>query len=147
MKKISATALILLFAIAANAQAAETFDPLKDRQLFFDCLNIAAVLTVIYLVSSFILKIFQGVYTFRLKNRILDKGTEENIIKQLIQPEKKDNQKTILQWFFMLLAIGIGLVLIKLIQPFGIHSLAILAFSMAAGFGGYYYFSKQEKGI
>ena len=55
---------------------------------------------------------------------MLDKGTEENIMRQLIQPEKKDNQKTILQWFFMLLAIGVGLVLVKLIQPFGIHSLA-----------------------
>jgi hypothetical protein len=28
-------------------------------------------------------------------------------------------------------------------MPFGIHSLAILALSVAAGFGAYYYFSRQ----
>jgi hypothetical protein len=43
----------------------------------------------------------------------------------------------------MMAAIGAGLILVSLTRPFGLHSLAILAFSMAAGFGAYYYFTRQ----
>jgi hypothetical protein len=141
MKKLLATATILCFAFAAHAQ--DVFDPLKDRQLYFDVLNISAVLTGIYLFSSFILHIVNQHYSFRIKNRILDKGTEENIVRQLLQSDKKENKNYILQWFCMLAAIGAGLTLVSLIRPFGLHSLAILAFSIAAGFGAYYYFTRQ----
>jgi len=144
MKKLSTTAVIICLALAAQAQVQDAFDPFKDRQLYFDCLNIGAVLAGIYLISSFILKIIQGAYSFKLKNRMLDKGTEENIIKQLIQPDKKENRNYLLQWFFMLAAIETGLILVTLIRPFGLHSIAILAFSLAAGFGAYYYFTRQN---
>jgi hypothetical protein len=141
MKRILSTTAILFFAFAARAQ--ENFDPLKDRQLYFDCLNICAVLAGIYMISSFILQLIRNHYSFRIKNRILDKGTEENIIKQLLQPDKKENKNYVLQWFCMLAAIGAGLLLVTLVRPFGLHSLAIMAFSIAAGFGAYYYFTRQ----
>ena len=141
MKKLSITALISF--IAMGAQAQENFDPFKDRDFIFDALHICATLVVIYLISSFILQAIKAAMTGRIKNRMLDKGTEENIVRELLRPEKKDSKKEILQWFFMLVAIGIGLLLIKIIMPFGLHSLAILALSIAAGFGGYYYFSRQ----
>ena len=142
MKKILSTTAVLCFAVAARAQ--ENFDPLKDRQLYFDVLNICAVLAVIYLISSFLLQMIRNHYNFRIKNRILDKGTEENIVRQLLQPEKKENKNYILQWFCLLAAIGAGLFLVNLIRPFGLHSLAIMAFSIAAGFGAYYYFSRER---
>ena len=142
MKKILSTTAILCFAIAAQAQ--DNFDPLKDRQLYFDILNICAVLAVIYLISSFLLQMIRNHYNFRIKNRILDKGTEENIVRQLLQPEKKENKNYILQWFCLLAAIGAGLFLVNLIRPFGLHSLAIMAFSIAAGFGAYYYFTRER---
>jgi hypothetical protein len=145
MKKISVTVLVLCFSIAAQAQEAP-FDPFRDRQVFFDCSQILAVLAVIYLVSSFIVQMVRQYYTFRIKNRILDRGTEENIVRQLIQPEKKENRNYILLWFFMLAALGVGIISISLTRPFGLHSFAILAFSMAAGFGAYYYFTRQEAG-
>ncbi|MDP4130113.1 MAG: hypothetical protein Q8918_01840 [Bacteroidota bacterium] len=144
MKKILSTAIILSLAFAVQAQPQEVFDPLRDRQLYFDILNISAVLTGMYLISSFILQIFKQHYNYRIKNRMLDKGTEENIVRQLLQPGKKENKNGILQWFFMLAAIGAGLLLVTVIRPFGLHSLAILAFSLAAGFGGYYYFSRER---
>jgi hypothetical protein len=143
MKKLLATVTILCFAFAAHAQ--DVFDPLKDRQLYFDILNICAVLTGIYLISSFILHIVKQHYSYRIKNRILDKGTEENIVLQLLRPDKKENKNYILLWFCMLAAIGAGLTLVNLIRPFGLHSLAILAFSIAAGFGAYYYFTRQTE--
>lgn len=143
MKKILSTAIILSFVFVAQAQ--DSFDPLRDRQLYFDILNISAILTGMYLISSFILQIFKQHYNYRIKNRILDKETEENIVRQILQPNKKENKNYILQWFFMLAAIGIGLILIMLIQPLGLRSLAILALSLAAGFGAYYYFTRKTE--
>jgi hypothetical protein len=144
MKKTLATAAVLSFTIAAQAQD-NNFDPFKDRQLYFDILNICGVLAVIYLLSSFIMLILKQHYNYRIRNRMLDKGTEENIVRQLLPPDKKDNRNYILQWFCMLAAIGAGLILVSLIRPFGLHSLAILAFSLAAGFGAYYYFTRHAE--
>jgi hypothetical protein len=141
MKKLLTTASILFLAISAQAQ--DNFDPLKDRQLYFDVLNICAVLTGMYLISSFILQIIKQHYNYRIKNRMLDKGTEENIVRELLQTDKKENKNNILQWFFMLTGIGAGLILVSLFRPYGLHSVAILAFSIAAGFGASYYFSRQ----
>lgn len=143
MKKLFTTSAIIFFVFTTQAQAPDNFDPLKDRQLYFDILNIAAVLTGIYLISSFIQRLLKQYYGYRIKNRMLDKGTEENIVRHLLQPEKKDNKSFILQWFCMLSAIGAGLMLVNWIRPFGLISLSILAFSMAAGFGAYYYFSRE----
>jgi hypothetical protein len=145
MKKISLTAVVSLLVIAAQAQAPENFEPFKDREFLFDVLHIGTVLIAIYLISSFLLQMFKAGMTARIKNRMLDKGTEENIVRELLQPDKKENKNYILQWFFMLIAIGIGLLLLMLTTPFGLHSLAILAFSIAAGFGAYYYFSRQTE--
>jgi len=144
MKKILGTAIILGFVLVAQAQ--DNFDPLRDRQLYFDILNISAILTGMYLISSFILQIFRQHYGYRIKNRMLDKGTEENVVRQMLQPEKKENKNHILQWFFTLAAIGIGLILVTVIRPYGLRSLAILALSLAAGFGAYYYFTKEREG-
>jgi hypothetical protein len=145
MKKIFATATVLCFAFAAKAQ--ENFDPSKDRQFYFDILNMVGVLSGLYLISSFIQRLFKQYYGYRIKNRMLDKGTEENIVKELLKPDKKDNKDYFLQWFCMMAAIGAGILLVTWIRPFGLHSLAILAFSIAAGFGAYYYFSRQTDKI
>jgi hypothetical protein len=144
MKRLLSTASILFLALAAEAQDKDIFDPLKDRQLYFDTLNICAVLAGMYLISSFIQGLMKQYYGFRIKNRMLDKGTEENVVRHLLQPEKKQNRASTLQWFCMLTAIGCGLMLVYWIRPFGLISLATLAFSVAAGFGAYYYFSKEK---
>ncbi len=144
MKKISLTTTILLFFLAVQAQPQENFDPFKDRDFLFDALHICTILFAIYLISSFLLQIFKSGMSYRIKNRMLDKGTEENIVRELLLPEKKENKNYILQWFFMLIALGIGLLLVGFTQPFGLHSIAILAFSIAAGFGSSYYFMRQK---
>ncbi len=143
MKKILISASILCIAFAAQAQAQENFNPLTDRQFYFDTLNIIGILSGLYIISSFIQRLFKQYYGYRIKNRMLDKGTEENIVKELLQPDKKENKDYVLQWFCMLASIGAGIFLVSWIRPFGLHSLAILALSMAAGFGAYFYFSRQ----
>jgi hypothetical protein len=143
MKKISITFIVSCVATAAEAQ--ENFDPFRDREFYFDTLHICAILATIYLISSFILQLFRSGMSSRIKNRMLDKGTDENIVRELLKPEKKENRNYILQWFFMMAAIGIGLLLVKLTSPIGLHSVAILVLSLAAGFGSYYYFSRQTE--
>jgi hypothetical protein len=145
MKKISITAFVSLIGFLAQAQPQENFEPFKDRDFIFDAMHICSMIVVIYLISSFILQAIKAAMTARIKNRILDKSPDENIVRELLRPEKKENKNNILQWFFMLLAIGLGLLLIKIVAPFGLHSLAILALSIAAGAGSYYYFSKQTE--
>ena len=145
MKKISLTVVVSLLAIATHAQGHENFEPFKDRDFLFDVLHIGTMLIAIYLIASFILQIFKAGMTARIKNRMLDKGTEENIVKELLQPDKKENKNYILQWFFIMVAIGVAFLLLMLTSPFGLHSLAIIAFSIAAGFGAYYYFTKHNE--
>ena len=144
MKKISLTVVVSLLAIAAQAEDHENFEPFKDREFLFDVLHIGTMLIAIYLIASFILQIFKAGMTARIKNRMLDKGTEENIVRELLQPDKKENKNYILQWFFIMVAIGISFLLLMLTSPFGLHSLAIIAFSIAAGFGAYYYFTRRN---
>lgn len=145
MKKTFVTVTTIIAALTASAQD-NNFDPFKDRQFIFDSVNICAVLLVIYLLSNFILAIIKQSLEFKLKNRILDKGTGETIVSQLLQPETdKGKRNYLLQWFFILVAVGLGFSIISLSGPFGLHSLAIMAFSIAAGFGGYYFFTRETK--
>jgi uncharacterized oligopeptide transporter (OPT) family protein len=141
MKKIVIASVILLSSFAASAQ--DSFDPFKDRSLIFDITNIIAILTVIYMISSFILQLLRQSFDYRIKSKVIEKGTSSDIVNQLVQPVKKDPRNNILQWFFVLAGIGAGFTIIQFTRPFGIHSLAIMAFCVAAGFAGTYFFTRR----
>ncbi len=81
----------------------------------------------------------------RLKNKLIDKGASENVVTQLLQPMKNESKLEPLKWFSILSAIGLGLALVDAFKPLGIHSLAIMAFSLAAGFLGYFFLSKRTE--
>lgn len=143
MKKLFVSVSALFVALAGNAQD-NTYDPFKDRQFIFDAMNICAILLVIYLLSEFILRIIRQSLEFKLKNRIIDKEINERVVAQLVQPEsKKEKRSYLLQWFCILAAVGLGFSIMSLSKPFGLHSLAIMAFCIAAGFGGYYFFTRE----
>jgi hypothetical protein len=145
MKKIICAAVILLSSTAVFAQ--EDNGPLIDRSVIFDVLNVCGIVAVIYLISNWILQMMKTNLDYRLKSKLIDKDTAENIIVQLVRPFKKDNEngRTILQWFFILAGIGVGFTIIKYTRPYGVHSLAIMAFCIAAGFAGYYYASRRSE--
>ena len=145
MKKIFVTISAIAFALSSNAQDNNNFEPFNDRQFIFDSVNMCAILLVIYLLSNFILKIIRQSLDFKLRNKIIDKGTSEPIVAQILQPESnKEKRNYLLQWFFVLAAIGLGFTIMNITKPFGLHSLAIMAFSIAAGFGGYYFFTREN---
>lgn len=145
MKKIFVTISAIAIALSSSAQDNNNFEPFKDRQFIFDSVNTCAILLVIYLLSNFILKIIRQSLDFKLRNKIIDKGTSEPIVAQILQPENnKEKRNYLLQWFFILAAIGLGFTIMNITKPFGLHSLAIMAFSIAAGFGGYYFFTREN---
>ena len=143
MKKILSTTAVLMISLAALAQ--DDKEPLINRQLIFEVINIGAVVGVVYLISNWILQMMKANLDYRLRSKLIEKETAENIVAQIVQPAKPDegNGKTILQWFFILAGIGVGFTLINFTRPYGIHSLAIMAFSIAAGFAGYYYATRR----
>lgn len=143
MKKLLLSLTVISTSLAANAQE-NIFEPLKDRQFIFDCLNICSILFVIYMLSSFILRLVKQSLEHKLKSKIIEKETSEPIVAQILQPESRnEKRKYLLQWFFIMAAIGIGFMIVSLSRPFGLHSLAIMALSIAAGFGTYYYFTRN----
>jgi hypothetical protein len=142
MKKTITAVAILFTSFAAKAQ--DNFDPFTDRQFIFDAFNICSIVLVIYLITAFFLQLMKQNLDYRLKSKIIEKGTAENIVTQLMQPTAKKPRSNVLQWVFILTGIGVGFTAIKLSRPFGLHSLAIMAFCIAGGFAGYFYFTREK---
>jgi len=144
MKKTIIISAVTIISIAANAQGST--DPIIDRALVFDIVNICAVVLMTYLITSFILQMTKQNFDYRLKNKVIEKETPENITSQLLQHNgKKDNRKWVLQWIFVMAGIGTGATIMNFSRPFGLHSVAIMAFSIAAGFLGYYFSAGRQK--
>lgn len=138
MKKIINIAAVTAAPIIANAQNNTQG---IDRETF----NACAVIFVVGLFMIFILSILKRIMDYRLKNRIVEKGIPENIASSILQTNPKENRNTNIKWFALLTGIGAGLTIIYYTLPLGIHSLAIMAFCIAASFLGYYFFLKQSE--
>lgn len=143
MKKSFLFVTFLAGSLATYAQ--DQPEPLVNRELLYSILNTCSLVIVIYLIANFLVRIVRYNFDFRLKSKIVEKQTAEGIVSQLVQPEKTNTMRTILQWFCTLLGVGIGFTIMTLTQPLGLHSLAIMAFSVAAGLGTYYYLGKKAK--
>ncbi len=146
MKKIKFSLLMVLITVAAQAQDENqnNFDQFKNREFLFDVLHIFATLLGLYLVTSFIVTIVRSGLDSRLKSRMIDRQAPQEMVNQLMQQDKKDSSNTILQWICTLASIGLGLLLVAGFRPFGIHSIAIMAFSIALGLFAYYLFAKRK---
>ena len=140
-------ALIAMAFIGSSlvAFAQDKPEPLVSRDLIFDVIHICAIITIIYLISSFILQLFRGSFDCRLKSKMLERQTDENIVGQLVQSDKPNPLNNILQWVCTLASVGVGFLVIELTQPYGLHSLAIMALSVAAGLGLYYFIVIRTK--
>jgi hypothetical protein len=144
MKKIIIIAGTLCVTVTASAQG--TYDPFHDRIWIDNFSRSSAIILVLTLIAAFIIKVIKLILDYRLKNKMIDKGVSETLAGRMLQSNNKNNKHIALKWFSILAGIGVGLTLISLFPPFGIHSLIIMAFSVAAGFLGYYYFtSRAEK--
>src|SRR5918993_2370455 len=128
MKKLILITGIILFSLTSNAQENINFDPFRDRDFVNQFMQAAAIIFVIYLISNFFLSLIKLFLEYKLKNKMMDKGAPENIIRQILQPQKKDNRITAIKWAIIAGGIGLGFTLIAIFPPFGIHSVMLMCF-------------------
>lgn len=131
-------AILLLAPLAINAQG--EFNP-EYTKIF----EISATILTVILFMAFLLAILKWILEHRLKNKIIDKGVSENLVASVLQTTTKQDGNANIKWFAILAGIGAGLTIVNFTLPLGIHSLAIMFFSTAASFLGYYFFIKKTE--
>ena len=142
MKKTITTIAVIFFAFTLNSQ--ENNNLQQNTQIDHEVFNICATIFVVALFMIFILTILKRVLEYRLKNKIVEKGIVENIASSILQTGTNENRHINIKWFAILAGIGAGLTIVNYTQPLGIHSLAVMAFSISLSFLGYYFFLKQS---
>jgi len=143
MKKIIAVLSALMLFITTKAQS--SFGPFGDRDFDEDIIHITGTLIGIFLFTSFFLGIIKLISDGRIKRKMLDKEVPENVVEKFLQPTTTDSKSVAIKWFFVLACIGLGLTVINLTLPVGIHSIAIMAFSIALSFLGYFFYVKRSE--
>jgi hypothetical protein len=142
MKKIVTFLGIMTVSIYAKAEG--EINPFTNENFMRDLVQTSAIILVVTLLSSFILSIIRMALDSRIKTKLIEKGASETIVSQLLQPLNKENKNMNFKWFAVFAGIGVGLALIDVFQPLGIHSFAIMAFCLAGSFLGYYFFAKKS---
>lgn len=137
MKKITGFLLAIALPTVLLAQDSDGIIRGNDMIVF----NIISMIFVLWLCMLFILNIMKRIMEFRIKNKVVDKGIPEHLADKLLQPAQEENGNTSIKWFFMLAGLGVAFSIINYTQPVGIHSIATLAFCMAASFLGFYLFT------
>lgn len=139
MKQLISIVAIIAAPFFVNAQNVN--NPTIDKEVF----NVCATIFVVGLFMIFILVIIKRVMDYRLKNKIVEKGIPENVASSILQTNPKADRNINIKWFAILTGLGAGLTIIYYTLPLGIHSLAIMAFCIAASFLGYFFFLKQSE--
>lgn len=130
MKKTIIIFFAVLMANSIYAQGVSNYDVMET-------VRIVSSFAVLIALMIFILSILKRVFEHRLKNKIVDKGVNESITSSILQ-SRDEGKHVNIKWFALLAAAGAGLLIVNYTQPLGIHSLAIMALSISAGFLSYF---------
>lgn len=141
MKKIFIATVALITGFAAQAQ--EYYDPWNDRGFISEMSRTFAILSVFALIAWFLITLFRMIMEYRLKNKMIDRGISDQLAAQMLKKNIASSRNAALKWFLMLVSTGAGFVLMGIFRPFGVHSIAIICFSVASGFLSYYILSKR----
>lgn len=136
MKKSIIILLACLCPVFAHAQ-----DGLYAPEIF----RVVAMIFTVGLFMWFILAIMKRLMDNKLKNKIVDKGVPDSVVASVLKTNPKEDLNANVKWFAIFAGLGIALTAIHYTLPLGIHSLAIMAFSIAASFLGYFLFLKQSE--
>jgi hypothetical protein len=150
MKKILVLITLTLGSVMSYAQEGpnleNNFSAFHNQSFVFDFLHIVAVVFLLSLLVFLILSILRYVLDQRVKNKLIEKGASETIISKLMPAVEEDNKIRAFKWGCILVGLGVGLTLISLFPPLGIHSLAMMSFSLAGSFLAYYFFTRKTNG-
>lgn len=128
--------MVLALSIAAKAQ---NNDASTEMQIKWSSFHLFEILLTNSFFAVAILYLIKLVLDHRIKNKLIEKGASDALVKELLQPAAKDAKNSTLKWICMLGSCGIGLLLVDHFQPLGIHSLAIVSLSLAGGFLAYFF--------
>ena len=140
MKKIVVLIAVMVLGISARAVAGNDNFGGIDTDLITKVLGMAFL---IYLIGNILLTFLKIILDYFLKNKMIEKGASESVVSQLLQTDTQSNRFTALKWAVILGSIGVGLLLVSQFPPFGIHSLVIMTFCVAAAFLAYYFLLKR----
>src|SRR5215203_3647678 len=142
MKKLLAAGIIFFTPFVLHAQQDRFGGGFILKDEYF---RIITGIFVLYLIITFFITIIKSILDFRLKSKMVDKGVADTVVEQFLQPEKRDAKTQAIKAFLILAGIAAGLTAINFTSPIGIHSFAIMAFSIALSFLGYFYFIKKSE--
>jgi hypothetical protein len=142
MKKILISTLILLAASYANAQSP---DPFREDARLYELVSTSRFLGTILVYSISILFLIKLILDYRIKEKLIEKGASEAVISQLLPSADKGGNNVNIKWFFIFAGLGIGLGLVYLSRPIGIHSLAVMSLCISVSFLGYYLFVRRNQ--
>ena len=108
-----------------------------------DMFNICATILVVALAMVFVLSLVKKIFAQRLKNKIIEKGIPESLAESVLKSGSADDGDANLKWCLILTGLGVGLGVVHYTTPLGLHSLAILSLSIAAGFFCYFIYTKR----
>lgn len=138
--------LLLLFCLAtweASAQGTDTVVPVLDGSQMELARRVFMPVVGLFLLCNFVLAAIKLLLNYLLKQKIVTAATSESIVERLL-PRPQDEQNKVVKWVALLLSTGTGLALCSRYLPWGLHSVIILLFSTAVGFGAYYLFLRRQ---
>ena len=139
MKKI-----IFLAAFVFTVYAAHARDNGSSVQINMEIFRICASIFFAFLIMGFIVLLMKRMLDHRLKNKIIDKGISEQLAASVLQNNPREDRDINIKWFAILAGIGAGVTIVYYTLPLGFHSLAIMAFSIAFSFLGYFFYLKMS---
>ena len=96
------------------------------------------------LLVFFTLSLVKYILENRLKNKIIDRGISEELATSLLESNQKNKMEDALKFALILFGMGLGLVICYYTSPLNLHSLAIMAISIALSYLVYYFYLKAK---
>lgn len=143
MKRILTAAAVIFTTTGLHAQPA--YDPFHDSYFINELNKNITILIFFAIIGIFVIAFMRVTFDHRLKAKMIEKGVSENLAAQFLRSNTRNMKNEAIKWFCIFTSLGVGLLVVTFFQPYGLHSLAILSFSIAAGFLGYYLFSRQSE--
>jgi hypothetical protein len=150
MKKIMICIISISTAINVVAQTAENnspnttpvaLEPIVDTSLagiIFPILFISFLVFILLSIVKYLLE-------YRLANRIIDKGMPEQLSAFFYSKKDENKLDGSMKIAILFCGLGAGLFFTHVTAPVGIHSLAIMAFSIGLSYLAYSYFLQKQK--
>jgi len=141
MKKKLLIALIFFTPFFSNAQDTSG---LGTMGISMETIRITATMIGMFLLAYFIIVLIRTILDYRLRSKLISKGVSDEVVRQFLKPADGDARMQVLKWALLLAGLGLGLILVQMAKPYGIHSLAIIVLSISISLIVYYFLMKKN---